>query len=149
MPKDRGAEQGDLDGPLECSLTLGMVAAEARLYVAVQQAARTLLWVGTHDPLDEERLQYEQHSRMQRVQNFQLGGPEQHIGADDPRHAVQENGGPADQWYLDDGDILCHTILILPYLQAFDNANVKIGAKRNPKENKSHLLRRRPGRSSS
>ena len=30
MPKDRGAEQGDVDGPLECSLALGMVAAEAR-----------------------------------------------------------------------------------------------------------------------
>ena len=29
MPKDRGAEQGDVDG-LECSLALGMVAAEAR-----------------------------------------------------------------------------------------------------------------------
>ena len=35
MPKDRGAEQGDVDGPLECSLALGMVAAEARLCVAV------------------------------------------------------------------------------------------------------------------
>ena len=23
MPKDRGAEQGDVDGPLECSLALG------------------------------------------------------------------------------------------------------------------------------
>ena len=28
VPKDRGAEQGDVDGPLECSLALGMVAAE-------------------------------------------------------------------------------------------------------------------------
>ena len=46
MPKDRGAEQGDVDGPLECSLALGMVAAEARLHVAVQQAARTLPWIG-------------------------------------------------------------------------------------------------------
>ena len=30
MPKDRGAEHGDVDGPLECSLALGIVAAEAR-----------------------------------------------------------------------------------------------------------------------
>ena len=30
MPKDGGAEQGDVDGPLECSLALRMVAAEAR-----------------------------------------------------------------------------------------------------------------------
>ena len=26
LPKDRGAEQGDVDGPLECALTLGQVA---------------------------------------------------------------------------------------------------------------------------
>ena len=29
MPKDRGAEQEDVDSPLECSSALGMVAAEA------------------------------------------------------------------------------------------------------------------------
>ena len=38
MPKDRGAEQGDVVGPPECSLALGMVASETRLLVAVQQA---------------------------------------------------------------------------------------------------------------
>ena len=38
-PKGRGAEQGDVDGPLECSLALGGVAAEARLHVAGHQAA--------------------------------------------------------------------------------------------------------------
>ena len=42
MPKDRGAEPGDVDGLIECSLALGMVAADARLRVAAQQAARTL-----------------------------------------------------------------------------------------------------------
>ena len=30
MPKDRDAERGDVDGPLERSLVLGMVAAETR-----------------------------------------------------------------------------------------------------------------------
>ena len=39
MPKDRGAEQGDVDGPLECSLALGMVAAVTRGSIAAQQAA--------------------------------------------------------------------------------------------------------------
>ena len=33
-PKDRGAEHGDVDGPLECSQALGIVAAE----MAAQQA---------------------------------------------------------------------------------------------------------------
>ena len=32
--------------------------------------------------------------------------------ADDPRHALQENGGVADLWYMDDGDILCHPVLV-------------------------------------
>ena len=39
MSKDRGAEQGDVDGPIECSLAPGMVAAETRTRVAAQQAA--------------------------------------------------------------------------------------------------------------
>ena len=34
MPKDRGAEQRDVDGPLECSSALGLVAAETRGRVA-------------------------------------------------------------------------------------------------------------------
>ena len=35
IPKGRGADQGDVDGPLECSLALGMVAAETRGHVAL------------------------------------------------------------------------------------------------------------------
>ena len=30
MPKHRGAQQGNVDGPLECSLALGTVAVEAQ-----------------------------------------------------------------------------------------------------------------------
>ena len=30
MPTNREAEQGNVDGPLECSLVLGMLAAETR-----------------------------------------------------------------------------------------------------------------------
>ena len=36
------------------------------------------------------------------------------------------------EWYTEDGDIQCHPILVLSYLQAFDTANVKIGAERSP-----------------
>ena len=109
-----------------------MVAAEARPRVAVQEAARTS--PGSHDSLHERRQQDEQHSWMQRIQNFQPRVPEKLIEGDDPRHAIQENGGLADQWYLDGGDILCHPILVLPYLQAFDTANDEIGAERNPQK---------------
>ena len=42
MPKDRSAEQGFVDGLLECSLTLGMVAAETRSNPTAQQAAGLL-----------------------------------------------------------------------------------------------------------
>ena len=88
LPKDRGVEQGDVDGPLECSLALGMVAAEARLHISHQQAARTLPCFGTDDPVEEQRLQAEHNSNMLEIHDFQLGGSEKHIGADDPRHAL-------------------------------------------------------------
>ena len=106
MPKDRGAEQGDVDGPLE---RLGMVAAETRMRVAAQQAARTFPWIGVDDPLEEQRLQAEHVSKMQKVQHFQLGGSAKHIGAGDPRHAPQENGGLPDLWHIDDGKDAQHT----------------------------------------
>ena len=83
MPKDRSTESGNVVGLLECSSALGMVAAEARLHVAVRQAARTLPWIGTNDPVDEQRVQAEQKSKMQRIQGFQLGGPGKLIGAND------------------------------------------------------------------
>ena len=110
---------------------MSQVAAEARLRVAEQEAARTLPWIGAQEPADTERLQDEQHSRMHRVHNFQFGGLGKLIGADDPRHAPQENGGRADSCYLDGGDILCHPLLVLPCQQAFDIANGKIGAEQN------------------
>ena len=67
MPKDSGAEQGDVDGFMECSWELETVAAETRMRIAEQQAARTLPWIGMHDPADEQR------RRMHRIHNFQLG----------------------------------------------------------------------------
>ena len=56
--------------------------------------------VGAHDAADVESLQ------DALLQN----GPEKLIGADDPRHALQENG---------------------PYLEAVDTASAKTGAERN------------------
>ena len=129
MPKDRGEEQRDVDGRLDCSLALVMVAAEARLFVAVQYAARTLTWIGAHDSLHERRPQDEQHSWQQRIQNFHLGGLKKLIGADDPRQGLQENSVLADQRYLDD-----HPLLVLPNLQAFDTANAVFGAERSPQK---------------
>ena len=39
----------------------------------------------------------------ERLRAFSVGGAEKHTGADDPRHTLQECGGLADCWYLDDG----------------------------------------------
>ena len=132
MPKDRGAEQGDVDGPLECSLALGIVAAEVRGNIAARQAAGTLSWIGVNDPADVQRLQADYAARVQESANFQPGGSDLPTGAHDPQHALQKNGGLADQWYMDDGDIMCHPILVLPFLWDFDVANARVGAERNP-----------------
>ena len=81
---------------------------------------------------EEQRLQADHAARLQESANFQLGGPEKLTGAHHPRHTLQKNGGLADQWYMDDGDIMCHPILVLPFLQDFDVANARVGAERNP-----------------
>ena len=69
---------------------------------SAQETARILPWIGTGDSLHERRLRDEQRDRMQRIQNFQLGGPEKPM-----------NGGLADRWYLDDGDLLSRPLLVL------------------------------------
>ena len=106
MPKHRGAEHGDVDGPMECSLALGMVAAGTRGSIAARQAAGTVPWIGVTDPAEEQRLQADHAARLQESSTFQLGGPEKLTGAHDPRHALQKNGGLADQWDVDGGDTM-------------------------------------------
>ena len=59
------------------------------------------------------------------------------------RKNPQKNGGVADLCYVDDGDILCHPILMPTFLQEFDVANAKVGAE--PTENRSHPQSERPG----
>ena len=63
-------------------------------------------------------------------------GPEKLIGADDPRHALQENGGPADRWYLDDGDILCHPILYCPAYKHSTRPTLKLRQSANNRKQK-------------
>ena len=63
---------------------------------------------------------------MQQIQDFKLGGSEKQIGADDLRHALQENGGLADLWYIDDGDILCHLYWCRPVCKRSTQPMVKL-----------------------
>ena len=53
------------------------------------------------------------------------------------QHALQKSGRLADQWCVDDGDIMCHPILVLLFLQDVDVANDRVGAERNPRKRKS------------
>ena len=123
-----------LVAPVECSLGLGIWAAEARGSSAARQAAGTVPWIGVNDSAEEQRLQADHAARWQESANFQLGGPEKLTGAHDPRHVLVKSGGLADQWCMDDGDTMCDPILVLLFLQDFDAANAGVGAERNPLE---------------
>jgi hypothetical protein len=127
VPKDRGAEQGDVDGPVECSITLAQVAGETRTKVASLQRQGALPWIAR----DRDAACDDFDRRSIRVRSFQTDPEDDHEVRLDPRHEVQVGGGMVEYWYLDDGDILCHPLLVLPFLDAFDEANAKIGAERN------------------
>ena len=96
------------------------------------RAPGNLPWIGVDDPSDMQRLQAGRAVKLQRISNFQVGGSEKLTGADDPRHALQENGGVADPWYMDDGDIMCQTIVVPSHVQEFNVAIAGVGAERNP-----------------
>ena len=74
-------------------------------------------------------------------------GGETNTISPDPRHEIQIAGGLADEWYIDDGDILCDPCLVGPFLERFDIANrmiddqVPVHAERNVAKNRSHVLR--------
>ena len=96
------------------------------------QAAGTLSWIGVNDPAEVQRLHEDCAARVQESANFLPGGPDLRTGAHDPQHALQKNGGSATQRYMDDGDIMCHSVLVLLFLQGVDVANARVGAERNP-----------------
>ena len=52
-------------------------------------------------------------------------------GIADPGAATAPGGGVFDVWYLDDGDTLTTPELVMPYIEALDAANVKMGAERS------------------
>ena len=108
-----------------------MVAAEAGLRVAERQAARALSGLAHTTQQTQEDFKTNNTAGCNVSEAFGLEAWKKLTGAGDPRHAPQANGGLAEHWYLDNGDNLCHPILVLPNLQASDTANAKIGAERN------------------
>ena len=136
-PKDRGAEQGDVDGPLECSVTLGGVAGKARSEVHGAQRRGELPWAST-DPNAVAAAASEYDERSVRREAWLASAPADRRASSgnkaiitDPRHEVQALGGIADFWYLDDGDILCDPRLVPALIQHYDPADAEVGGKRN------------------
>ena len=94
-----------------------MVAAETRGSIAARQAAGSLPWFGVDDLAEDQRLRADHAARVQESVNVQLSGPEKRTSAHDPQHVLKKNGGLADQWCVDDGDLMCHPVPVLPFLQ--------------------------------
>ena len=123
MPKDRGAEQGDVDGSLECSLAREWWQPK---HGCVLPLTCTLPWVGIDDPVEERRLQAEHENKMQKIPKFHLGYP--------------ENTCPARERRLDKS--LVHRRRRYPlspdivptYLQKMMQPTTKFGAERNPQK---------------
>ena len=127
MPMDRGAEQGDVDCPLECSLGLGLVAAETRGRVAAQQASGSLPWIGFDDPSETQLLHVARAVRLQE---------EYFTGADDPIHALQkkkEAWRTCGTWMMVTSCVT-RSWLVPSYLHEFDDANTTVGAERTPQK---------------
>ena len=118
MVKDRGAEQGDVDGPLECALTLGLVIRDARSDIHQQQRSGSRPWSAVaQEEGDRARVDYDERQHCTRTFPEQRSSTPEAV---DPRHQVQVAEGLADFWYLDDGDVLCCPTLVKPFLAAFD-----------------------------
>ena len=134
LPKDRGAEQGDVGGPLECSLALGIVGSEARSTLHRSQRSGNLPW-SSHPSEQVADMEAAFDSRTARSVSWHNSEPTSRrlqSGSrailTDPAHELQFRRGIKDFWYLDDGDILCDPRLVLPYLNAFDEENEQAGA---------------------
>ena len=110
-----------------------MVAAETRGSTAARPAACTLPRIGVNDPADEQRLQADHAARLQESANFQLGGLERLTGVTTRGIRCRKaEAWRVNEWYMDDGDIVCHPILVLLFLLDLDVANARVGAERNP-----------------
>ena len=136
--KDRGAEQGDVDGPLECSLAMGKISSLSRHAVHEKQRRGELPWIGAASGEQLQAAQYDFDQRRIRHRAWTETTPSGRRSDSgdkaiipDPAHEIQAFGGIADFWYLDDGDIICHPELVLAILQSHDNADAAAGGSRN------------------
>ena len=139
MPKDRGAEPGDVNGPRECSLALGLVAAETRGSIAARQAAGSshgLVLTIFHKYSDCKQIA-QPECRNQTTSSLAV---RESLPVSTTRSMRGRKVAWPDLCYMDDGDMMCHPILVPSFLQEFDVANTRVGAERN-RLNTGHLPR--------
>ena len=84
MPTERGAEQGDVDGPLECS-------HDCTLQNSRREPSPGLAHATKQTMKDFKR------NKMPLLRDFQPSGPEKLKGADDPLHACPARKTEAQQ----------------------------------------------------
>ena len=135
--KDRVAEQGDVDGSVECSVALGNIATKTWQSIHAMQRSGALPWA-TSRPDGPTEAMAEFDERQTRAAAWAALEPAQRRSSEgsktmipDPRHEIQGSGGIADFWYLDDGDVLIDARLVPVYLAAFDRFNPEAGSTRN------------------
>ena len=127
MPKDRGAEQGDVDDPaVRCCAASGPMDWRGRSIKRTATASRP-------------------RNQNAGISQLPTWRPEKLAGAYDPQRALQKNGGLADLWYVD---------YVSPDLGAVLLAGIRRRQRHSrsgaePTANRSHLRRERFGCSAS
>ena len=137
--KDRGAEQGDVDGPLECGITAAQALKRTRRRLHEAQCQGLLPWTGSpQDPTVGQQAVADFESRKRRGGEWSALPPHRRREAEgagpiipDPSHEVQRHGGVVDWDYLDDDDFLIAPPLVPTLLRIIDEEMAFIGAARN------------------
>ena len=145
-PKSKGAEQGDVLGPVEAGVVLVDLATQTRREVHLQQAGGKLppvCWEGTVGEA-RRRLQQQVDSQEKETKAWTEAAPAQRRkeGTTHPWLQTVSNGGIMDCWYLDDSTIFIHPTLVETYLVEHDRLLEERGAKRNMEKTKVILYAR-------
>ena len=138
---NRGTGQGDVDAPFEASLVQGRIAREARQKIYDCMKAAQAEGTGEHsrstvkeiDELNKDCQAWSRQARATSVRHHDNG-----IRICHPGDRLISDSKMMDIWYLDDGTVLVHPALAVPFLEAFDKCSASYGAKRNRDKPRYH-----------
>ena len=91
----RPAEQDDIDGPLECSITLAQITRKTRIILARLQRQEKLPWIAENEA-DVALARVNFDGRINRTRIFKAGPETDEAIRIDPRHEVQVGEDLAD-----------------------------------------------------